>query len=433
MNQRAPSARESRERLCSRGRTARRRPGSPERAPSPPGLLTVQKPASSSAALSGRCLHRFGRNPKRPPGRCRTAVGGAGVCRAAKPALSPESGDRGAGLCGDRQGPWELPALGGGSRSPGGGPAPGPRPCLSSDPPFRRSLSPQELPGGEPPGQRGPDGGGRAGPVLPRPDRGALRGHVEHAGPEGEQPPRPPAASGISARFSARVSGLPPHPQRSLLPRAHPPPAGGRHWGCLVHVPCIFAHTLPFTCALYPFVHTPYLFTHTLSLHTHCFFYTCTVSLRTRCLFTHTLSFCTTLYLFAHTLSLHTHHTFRGLDSQLIWEKGAETSLEASPLHAQPPAGGPHHRTWLLQSPWATSVCVRWGLANVGTPVHCWAAQAGVCTTVHVCFLSCVPRSQGLHSPSLHTLWGPACELGRSGLRGSLMMDRRQPGWGLSS
>lgn len=46
-------------------------------------------------------------------------------------------------------------------------------------------LPSQELPGGQPPGQRGPAGGRRAGPLLPRPERGTLRGHLEHAGPEG--------------------------------------------------------------------------------------------------------------------------------------------------------------------------------------------------------------------------------------------------------
>lgn len=242
--------------------------------------------------------------------------------------------------------------------------------------------------------------------------------------------PRPPRESLPGSLLGSPGSRLTPRGASCLEPTLPRPAAGtGAAW-CTYPASLHTRYLLHVRCTL---LHTHRIFSHTRCLCTHSFFYTCTVSLRTRCLFTHTLSFCTTLYLFAHTLSLHTHHTFRGLDSQLIWEKGAETSLEASPLHAQPPAGGPHRRTWLLQSPWATSVCVCWGLANVGTPVHCWAAQAGVCTTVHVCFLSCVPRSQGLHSPSLHTLWGPACELGRSGLRGSLMMDRRQPGWGLSS
>lgn len=64
------------------------------------------------------------------------------------------------------------------------GPLPGP---IRSTPEFSPPLSLQELPGGEPPGKRGPDGGQRAGPLLPGPEHGPLRGHLEHAGPEGKQ------------------------------------------------------------------------------------------------------------------------------------------------------------------------------------------------------------------------------------------------------
>lgn len=109
-----------------------------------------------------------------------------------------------------RQGPEATPALGG---------APGPRDVSCSQPLFGRLLRPpaqsgpslQELPGGEPPGEWGPDGGGRAGPLLPGPERGPVRGHMEHAGPEGEQVPAPHG----TGRGSFQV--LPRGAQRSLL------------------------------------------------------------------------------------------------------------------------------------------------------------------------------------------------------------------------
>lgn len=112
--------------------------------------------------------------------------------------------------------PWE-----GGSQTPVPTPAQ-PRPC---------TLSRQELSGGEPPGQRSPDGGRGAGALLPRPEHGPLRGHLEHAGPEGKWAsrilgmscgscqgiPRPPSACGAPA---SRPAGGP----RQVLPLCRSPP-----------------------------------------------------------------------------------------------------------------------------------------------------------------------------------------------------------------